>query len=135
MNAKLLTLLVVVVAIGAVAYYFWPMMAKAPATQSETASQNMGTYAYICDNGVGFTMTPSANMSAVTLKSTTAAPFSEVTLNKQGDGNIYMSNPNDAEFSFEGKGETVTIALGAQTMVCHPVADPDNAPFNWGDAN
>ena len=132
MNGKVGWVVAIVVAVVAVGYYFYPEFIKAPAIEQNTA-QTYGTYSYQCDSGIKFTMTPSADISSLMLTATAPAPFSTVTLHKQGDGHVYMSDPNDAEFALSGNGETVTISLGAQTLVCNPVADPNNAPFNWGD--
>ena len=121
--------IVAVIVVAGAGYYIWSGMQTPSAQKGATA----GTYTYQCDSGVKFTMTPSADVSSVTIKPIGAAPFGEVTLGKVGDANVFMSNPNDAEFQLSGKGETITIALGAQTLVCNPVPDQNNAPFNWGD--
>ncbi len=130
MNATIGWVVAVVVALGA-AYYIWfmPQTASAPVTTT-TQGQTLGDYNYTCENGVKFTMTPAADVSSITLKAIGSAPFTTVTIPKVADGQYATS---DGEVSFVGKGEGVTVTVGATTMTCNPVADSQNAPFNWGD--
>ncbi len=95
----------------------------------------VGEYAYQCDNGTQFSMTPSADMSFVTLFAGQPAMFSgSVVVHKMGDGNHYETAPGAPLIVFSGAGEEVQLWVGEQTTTCNPVPSTDSAPWNWGDS-
>jgi len=95
--------------------------------------QDLGSYAYSCDNGSQFTMAPSADMSSVKLSAGSQGMFS---------GDVTLSNIAGAEgaryeggnITFVGAGEEVQLTVGSEKAVCNPVQSQELAPWNWGDA-
>lgn len=93
---------------------------------------DIGSYAYRCEGGVEFTMTPSSDVSSITLTPGIGATFEET---------ILMATDSTAGARFEGggmvfigAGEEVQLTQDGRTMVCNPVPSTDMAPWNWGDA-
>ena len=124
---------IIVIGIGGVWYYESSNMA-APANVSgdQAAVTNFGSYAYECDEHVTFTMTPATDMSTIALAPSAGATYpSAVTLSKvtATSGVQYQGGG----YTFTGNGESVTLTSNGSTLNCSPVADPNNAPFNWGD--
>ncbi|HEY4488084.1 MAG TPA: hypothetical protein VJB97_01030, partial [Candidatus Paceibacterota bacterium] len=65
---------VVVIIIIAGGYYFY--VNGIPGTSSASTEANLGTYAYACENGSQFTMSPSADMSTLMLEAGSQGMFS-----------------------------------------------------------
>lgn len=97
----------------------------------------MGTYAYTCDSGMEFTMSPSADVSVVVLSPGTGASFGETTLahtDSTAGARYEGGDPADGGIVFVGAGEGVRLTIGGATFTCNPVPNPDSPPWNWGDA-
>lgn len=94
----------------------------------------VGEYAYVCDNGSSFSMTPSPDMSFITAFAGAQGMFTgKVVLNKMGDANHYESGPTGTLVTLSGAGEEMQLTVGSQSTVCNPVPSQDMAPWNWGD--
>ena len=127
---------VVIIIILALGYWYYSTH-RAPqtpvtTTSDSTAVANLGSYPYECDEHVMMTMSPSSDMKTITISGTDGAAYPPtVTLSKVAadSGVKYQAG----EYTFTGKGESVTLAQGDQTLNCSPVANPDAAPFNFGD--
>lgn len=96
------------------------------------AADDLGTYAYVCDNGSEFTMTPASDVASIRLTPGANAAFSAATLAK-------VESTAGARFEgsgvvFIGAGEGVQLTTGGATLVCNPKPNPDSPPWNWGDA-
>lgn len=124
MNRTVLAIIAIVVVLAG---GYWYMQSN-PSAQMMAADE-FGTYPYACANGVEFTMSPSADMSTITLRPGANASFSATTLAQQ-EGARYEGGG----MRFAGAGEEVTLTIGTEAMVCNPVPSQDAAPFNWGDA-
>ena len=126
----------VVVAVSAAALYFTIGNTEAPEMATDTSqtsdTSNFGTYPYTCDNGASFTMSPSSDMSTVKLDMVAGAPFGTMTLAKASAESGVRYEGGEA-LVFEAKGETVTITAAGTKLTCKPVANQDEAPFNFGD--
>src|SRR3989344_119234 len=96
------------------------------------AQDTFGSYAYACDNGAQFTMTPAADMSSLSLKPGKGASFGAVTLVSAASsaGERYEGGG----VVFVGVGEEVMLTVGGATLKCNPLPSQEMAPFNWGDA-
>lgn len=94
-------------------------------------SETFGQYAYACDGGVEFTMTPAADMSSIELFPGAGAMFAKMTLTPdEAPGARYLAEGVE----FVGIGEEVQLTVGNnKLMVCNPKPSTDMAPFNWGD--
>ena len=102
-----------------------------------TVEEGMGTYPYVCDNGMEFTMSPSADVTIITLTPGTGASFGETTLahtDSTAGARFEGGNPADGSIVFFGAGEGVRLTVGGSTFICNPVPNPDSPPWNWGDA-
>ena len=122
---------VVVIIIVAGGYYFY--VNGIPGTSSASTEANLGTYAYACENGSQFTMSPSADMSSLSLVAGSQGMFrGTVSLSKVASeaGQRYEGGG----VVFIGAGEGVRLTVGSETTVCNPVPNTENAPWNWGDA-
>lgn len=92
----------------------------------------MGSYAYMCEGGVEFTMSPSSDVTTIKMTPGVNATFGETTL-------AATQSTAGARFEgggmvFIGAGEEVQLTTGGRTMVCNPKPSADTAPWNWGDA-
>lgn len=106
--------------------FFWFNNYIYNAKQADMSAYSAGSYAYSCDNGAGFTMSPAADMSSIYLQSGNAGNIltkvAGTNARYEGDGIVLAGN-----------GEAIVItAPGLQTS-CMPVPDAENAPFNFGD--
>lgn len=124
---KLLIAVLVLALIGGGAYMYTQNTAT-----TEVASDDMGSYAYVCDNGSEFTMIPTADMTSIKIAPGTNATFVATMLTEvessagaryEGGGMIFV-----------GAGEEVQLTTGGTTLICNPVPSTDMAPWNWGDA-
>lgn len=106
--------------------FFWFNNYIYGAKQADMSAYSSGSYAYSCDNGAGFTMSPAADMSSIYLQSGNAGNI----LTKVAGTNARYEGD---DIVLAGNGETIVItAPGLQTS-CMPVPDAQNAPFNFGD--
>ena len=96
------------------------------------SGENLGAYAYTCDNGSEFTMTPASDVSSIRLTPGTNATFSEATL-AQVDSSA-GARYEGTGIVFIGAGEEVRLKTGNSTLICNPKFNPDSPPWNWGDA-
>lgn len=130
MNKLIVWAVIIIILIGGGYWY----MQKSSTSDSAMKSSDMGTYAYTCDNGSGFTMTPSADVSEVTLEAGSQGMFTGVrTLYKMGDAAHFETTSGDL-IVFSGAGEEVDLTVGEETTTCNPVPNAQMAPWNWGDA-
>lgn len=134
-----------VVVAGAVFYWFaagqphTPMLAsnEEPGAAAEAPVQdNMGTYPYQCDNGADMTMTPASDMSAVSIAPNGVAsqgkiPTATLKANAFDGGPATFTGQG---ITFVGAGEEITLTMDTTVVHCNPLPNPDEAPFNWGDA-
>lgn len=125
--AKTIGGLIALVLVAAGGWYVYTHRSPADTTEKYT----LGTYSYACDNSVSFDMSPAEDLSAVKIVAKGEAPFTDFTLNRVSQS-VYASE--DGEVSFEGAGEGVTLTVGASTMRCNPIFNPETPPFNWGDS-
>lgn len=107
------------------------MKGSSPSDSSMLAGAG-GTYAYQCDTGAKFTMTPSTEVASIKLTPGEGATFAETTL-------VFVNADMGQRFEgagivFVGAGEGVTITAGDTVLKCNPVPSTDMAPWNWGDA-
>lgn len=98
---------------------------------AEMEAMEWGTYAYQCDTGATFTMSPSGDISTLLVVPGEGASFAETTL-------TFVNGDNGQRFEgegmvFVGAGEGVSLTAGGITHICEPVPNPDEPPFNWGD--
>ncbi|HEY4488591.1 MAG TPA: hypothetical protein VJB97_03675, partial [Candidatus Paceibacterota bacterium] len=117
--------LVVIAAIGG--YWYFSNQDAA-----SVASGDMGTYPYQCDTGGRFSMSPSADMSSITLIPKDASFAGTVVLSR-------ISSTAGARYEgggivFIGAGEGVQLTVGNTTEICNPVPNSETPPWNWGDA-
>ncbi len=114
------TVLVVLV-IGAAVWYW---------SERQMQQQNdLGTYAYECDEHVAFAMTPAADMSTIRVKPTIGLYPPDTVLHHIGEGAYYEGDG----VILRGNGESIVLGEGDSAINCSPVVSPDQAPFNWGD--
>jgi hypothetical protein len=107
----------------------------APTDNKPLVQSSMGTYSYQCDNGADMTMTPADDMSAVSIGPNgmqSQGKIPAVTL--AAAGNAQGARFEGSGVVFVGAGEEITLTYNGQTVHCNPLANPDMAPFNWGDA-
>jgi hypothetical protein len=134
MNMKIIGAAVVIAILFGGAYWFMNMQPATP-DKNQVAAGGFGTYAYECDEHVTFTMSPTSDMSSITITPSNGAAYPPAsTLAHKGagphGGQMYEGNG----VTFTGKGESVTITSARSAPLnCSPVADPNNAPFNFGD--
>ena len=110
-------------------YWLMQQGVLAPVAEEET----MGTYAYQCDGGVEFTMTPASDVSSVRLTPGTNAAFSELVLLKSTSTSTAGARFEGTNAVFIGAGESVQLTLGGSQMNCQPKPSTDSPPWNWGD--
>ena len=126
---------VVVIIIIIIGGYFWYTSSQKSAATA-TVAGGMGSYEYQCANGSTFTMTPSEDVSSVTLTAGSQGMFTgSVILAKMGDG-MHFENTTSAGplIVFSGAGEEVQLSVGSESTTCNPVPNAEMAPWNWGDA-
>lgn len=128
MNKVLLwAVVIIIILIGG--WYWYTNSQK----DSAMTAENMGTYAYMCGNGSQFTMTPSADVSQLTLEAGSQGMFTgTVTLHKMGDAN-HFETTSGTLIVLTGAGEEVDLTVGEETTTCNPVPSSEMAPWNWGD--
>jgi hypothetical protein len=132
MNKIILWAIILVLIIGG-GYWYMQNSADTPA-DSMAKTSTMGAYPYTCANGSQFTMTPSEDVSEVTLAAGSQGMFTgTIRLARMGDANHFETTEGQLVV-FSGAGEEVQITVGSETTVCNPVPNPDSAPWNWGDA-
>ena len=104
---------------------------------STPAAEDLGAYPYACENGAEFTMTPSSDMSSITLTAGSQGMFTgNVILNQATStaGARYEGSTAGNTVVFIGAGEGVQLTVGSETTTCDPKPNPDSPPWNWGDA-
>lgn len=128
MNKVLLwAVVIIIILIGG--WYWYTNSQK----DSAMTAENMGTYAYMCGNGSQFTMTPSADVSQLTLEAGSQGMFTgTVTLHKMGDAN-HFETTSGTLIVLTGAGEEVDLTVDEETTTCNPVPSSEMAPWNWGD--
>jgi hypothetical protein len=127
MSKIIFGIILAVAVVGGAAY--WYMGSTAPMAQ--IAIDEFGSYPYMCDNGVEFTMAPSSDMSTIALRPGANAQFAEATLAQQYSAGARYEG---AGMIFTGAGEEVTLTTNDGTVLtCMPKPSQEMAPFNWGD--
>ena len=104
-------------------------------TNSKTAvpvADDLGTYAYVCDNGSEFTM-------AHGFRRRVHPPYTRYWRDLLHGDACESRVDRYARFEgggvvFIGAGEGVQLTTGGATFVCNPKPNPDSPPWNWGDA-
>ncbi|MBI2612569.1 MliC family protein, partial [Candidatus Kaiserbacteria bacterium] len=122
---------VVVLIVILIGGYFVMQQSNAP------VAEDLGTYAYTCDNGSQFTMSPSADVTSIKLSAGSQGMFTgDVTLQQKEStaGARYEGSAGDSVIVFVGAGEEVQLTVGSESAVCNPVPSTDSPPWNWGDA-
>lgn len=122
----------VVVAAVVIGGYWYVEKSKSIDSAMTQEGSDMGSYAYMCEGGVEFTMSPSSDVSTIKITPGANATFGEATL-------AATQSTAGARFEgggivFVGAGEEVQLTTDGRTMVCNPKPNPDMAPWNWGDA-
>lgn len=105
--------------------------------QGNAPLEDLGTYAYTCENGSQFTMSPSADMSSIELSAGSQGMFTgNVKLQKAEStaGARYEGTVLGSSVVFVGAGEEVQLMVGSESTVCNPVPSTESPPWNWGDA-
>ncbi|MES2203572.1 MAG: hypothetical protein V4474_04595 [Patescibacteria group bacterium] len=132
MKKLFIALIVLVLGFG-VWYYFHT---------NKKVAVDFGTYAYECDEHVTFTLTPSADLKTIEIKTTSTGGWPPSgTLTKLG---TMVTGPASVNYEGNGvvlaaKGEAVSLwegdsnRVGETALNCSPVPDQNNAPFNWGN--
>lgn len=120
---KLLTWLVVLIVALAGAFWF---------IQDSFPQDVEGRYVYMCENGVEFTMEPSADLSTIRIAPMTGASFPPETLLSKMESSV-GSRFEHGSVSFFGIGEDVVLTVDETTLNCGPKPDGENAPWSWGD--
>lgn len=111
--------------------FFWTNNYIYQAKQADLSAYSFGSYAYQCDDGSQFVMSPAEDMGSLHLKATAgSAPISENILTKVAGTNARYEGDG---IVFAGNGETVIITAPGYQTGCNPVPDAENAPFNFGD--
>lgn len=118
------------VAAGALWYTKNPSGESAP----RYTESNWGAYAYTCDKGVEFIMTPAADVLSITIEPTQGMSFppkSTLADSPTDTGRRFRN----ADLEFHGQGESVTLYSVKDDIMytCAPQPKPDEPPFNWGD--
>lgn len=126
MNHTIVGIVAAVIVAGG-GWYFYTHKAVVAPTYSDT-----GVYAYACDNGSQFSMTPTEDMSSIKLTPGVGASFVETTL-MQKDSSA-GARYEGGVLVFVGAGEGVALTVGQTTLNCNPQPSQEMAPFNWGDA-
>ncbi|MEO6536629.1 MAG: hypothetical protein ABIT47_02960 [Candidatus Paceibacterota bacterium] len=100
-------------------------------TTKSNQNTGSGTFAYQCDEHVSMTLTPSADLKTIAIKSISGNYPPTATL-------TYI--PAKTGVRYEGKGvvltahgETITLGEGDSAINCSPAELPDMAPLNFGD--
>lgn len=119
------TALVCILALGGVIFYTY-----FDKDSVHRAADDMGSYAYLCTDGVEIKMVPDSDMTSITLVPGSTARFEQTTLVQAGPHNRFEGSG----IVLTGAGESIRIITGTQTLDCNPVASQDMAPFNFGDA-
>ncbi len=90
-----------------------------------------GEYVYTCAGGATLSLTPNSDAESMTLYPGEGASFQKT---------ILTSEPSATGKRFRGegvavfaRGEEVRVTAAGRELICHPVLDTENAPFNWGD--
>jgi membrane-bound inhibitor of C-type lysozyme len=128
---------IIIIIILIAGYWYFEMKGGQKMTADTTIAQvaatdTFGTYPYECDEHVMMSMTPSSDMSTIKIAGTNGAAYpAAVTLSKvtASSGVRYEGGG----YVLTGKGESVAIIQGGQTLNCSPVPNPDAAPLNFGD--
>jgi hypothetical protein len=133
MNNTLAWIVLAAILIGG-AYWYMQTPSSGERTGPGSESADMGTYAYQCEGGAEFTMTPSSDLSSITLAPGANAGFSATTLS-------FVNATNGQRFEgggmvFVGAGESVALTMpaGDAPLNCEPKPNTEMAPWNWGDA-
>lgn len=101
-------------------------------SSSTMLAGDAGSYGYMCDTGLAFSMTPSTDAASLMITPGEGASFGETTLSfVNGDAGQRFEADG---MVFVGAGEGVTLTVGNTTHMCNPVPSTDMAPWNWGDA-
>lgn len=129
MNKVIMWVVLIIIIIGG---GYWYMQSQA--SDSMMKAGDMGSYAYTCDSGESFTMTPSQDVSEVSLSAASEGLFTgSVRLAKMGEGVHFETTSGDL-IVLSGAGEEVQLTAGDKTHICNLVPSSDMAPWNWGDA-
>ena len=131
---KIIGAVVVIIILIGGGYWYMNMRPVTPDSK-QVAAGGFGTYNYECDEHVTFTMTPASDMSSITITPASGATFPPAaTLPHVGAGSQGGQMFEGGGITFIGQGERVSLgSAGSDPLNCSPVANPDAAPFNFGD--
>ncbi|MBI4094175.1 hypothetical protein HY417_04375 [Candidatus Kaiserbacteria bacterium] len=102
-------------------------------TLSIDQASDLGSYAYACENGSGFSMSPASDMKSIKLSGGSQGMFTGDAMLIQVAGTRYEGTHMGSMMQFMGAGEGVQLAVGSDSTICNPVPNPDSPPWNWGD--
>jgi membrane-bound inhibitor of C-type lysozyme len=102
------------------------------AAQETQPAEGTAVYSYECDEHVTFDMLMTADVGSIRIMSTQAGVYPPLTLLEKVESES-GARYEGGGFVFFGKGESVTLTEGGQSLNCSPVASQDSAPFNFGD--
>ena len=132
MNKTLVWVVVLLIILGG-GYWF----IQQSGMQGAMTENDMGTYAYTCENGAQFTMSPASDVKTIKLSAGSQGMFTgDVTLEQKESaaGARFEGNVGGSAVVFVGAGEEVQFSVGKENTVCNPVPNAEMAPWNWGDA-
>lgn len=128
MKTLLWAVVIGVIVIGG--YWAWQQGTTSSANQEAT---ELGSYAYACENGSGFSMSPATDMKSIKLSAGAQGMFTGDATLSHATGTRYEGTHLGSMITFMGAGEGVQLSVGSESTVCNPVPNPDSPPWNWGD--
>lgn len=132
MKSTIVSILVVIVA----ATGAWYVYSKGPGAAQYANTQDLGMYPYVCDNGSTFTLSPLEGLKTVQVSADSQGMFTGTATLALVSGTTYSGTaPDKQTVMLMGDGETVHLTVGSGQATCSPKANPDSAPWNWGDAS
>jgi hypothetical protein len=124
---KRTAILIAALAVIGCIFYWWVYVKPSP--QGETGG--LGSYAYECDEHVAFVMTPSSDLSTISIKPSNSSYPPASTLKRQVTNNGARYEGNGVVFVAHGEG--VVLGEGDSAVNCSPIESSTEAPFNFGD--
>jgi membrane-bound inhibitor of C-type lysozyme len=90
-----------------------------------------GMYEYRCAGGETFSLTPSSDAKSITLYPGEGTVFQETVLENQPSASGKRFRAGDV--AVFARGEEVRVTTAGREIICHPIPNTEQAPFNWGD--
>lgn len=107
------------------------------ARRAETGSADLGTYGYVCEDHTTFTLTFANDLDSVVMRPRDNPSYPDAVMLKPipappGKFGKWFTDNN--KYVVIGRAQSVTLnAKGSSPVNCSPAADPDKAPWDWGD--